>query len=47
MEQLGKIPEKGDRFSFENLDIIITETDSHRVNKIKVTVTQENELQEV
>lgn len=47
MEQLGKIPEKGDRFSFENLDIIITETDSHRVNKIKVTVTQANELQEV
>ena len=36
MEQLGKMPEEGDKFSFENLDITITETDSHRVTKIKV-----------
>ncbi len=36
MEQLGKMPEDGDEFSFENLDITITETDSHRVTKIKV-----------
>lgn len=46
MEQLGKIPEKGDRFSFENLDVIITETDSHRVNKIKVTVRPVEESEE-
>ena len=46
MEQLGKIPEKGDRFSFENLDVIITETDSHRVNKIKVTVRPVEEPEE-
>ena len=46
MEQLGKIPEKGDRFSFENLDVIITETDSHRVNKIKVTVKPVEEFEE-
>ena len=36
MEQLGKMPEEGDRFTYENLDITITETDSHRVTKIKV-----------
>ena len=36
MEQLGKMPEEGDKFTFENLDITITETDSHRVTKIKV-----------
>lgn len=40
MEQLGKIAEKGDKFSYENLDIMITETDAHRVNKIKVTVNE-------
>lgn len=40
MEQLGKMPEKGDRFSYENLDIIIIETDSHRVTRIKVTVNE-------
>ena len=36
MEQLGKIPEQGDKFTFENLDIIITGVDSHRVTKIQV-----------
>lgn len=36
MEQLGKIPEVGDKFEFENLDITITETDSHRVTYINV-----------
>ena len=36
MEQLGKIPIQGDKFTFENLDIIITGVDSHRVTKIQV-----------
>lgn len=36
MEQLGRIPEKDDKFVYEDLDITITETDSHRVMKIKV-----------
>ena len=36
MEQVGKIPEKGDSFSFENLDVTVTETDSHRVSHAKV-----------
>ena len=46
MEQLGKIPEKGDRFSYKNLDVIIIETDSHRVNKIKVTVNPVEETED-
>ncbi|MBQ2841143.1 MAG: HlyC/CorC family transporter [Oscillospiraceae bacterium] len=36
MEQLGKIPENGESFEFENLNITITETDSHRVTQITV-----------
>ena len=36
MEQVGKIPEKGDSFEFENIDVTVTETDSHRVSYAKV-----------
>lgn len=36
MEQLGRIPEIGDKFEYQNLDIAITGTDSHRVTQIKV-----------
>ncbi len=36
MEQLGKMPEPGDKFEYENLEITITETDSHRVTQIRV-----------
>lgn len=36
MEQLGKIPEKGDRFTFGNLDITIAEIESHRITQIDV-----------
>ncbi len=36
MEALDKIPACGDRFSFENLDITVTETDYHRVSAIEV-----------
>ena len=43
MEQLGKIPEKGDNFTYSNLIIRIVEIDSHRVSKIKVTVNPKNE----
>ncbi len=40
MEQLGGIPEKGDRFQHENLDITVTETDSHRVEYVRVVRTK-------
>lgn len=36
MEQLDKIPEKGDKFQFEELDISVFETDSRRATKIDV-----------
>ena len=38
-EQLDKIPEKGDHFTFENLDITVTDTDSHRPLFATVHVT--------
>ncbi len=43
MEEYGQIPEKGDSFTFENLDITVTETDSHRITKIKVLVSEKHE----
>ena len=36
MEALDKIPACGDKFSFENLDVTVTETDFHRVSTIHV-----------
>ena len=42
MEQLDKIPVKGDRFTYENLNIIVTQTDSHRVAFAKVIRTVES-----
>jgi CBS domain containing-hemolysin-like protein len=38
MEQISKMPEIGDNFSYENLEIKITETDTHRVTKLTVKV---------
>jgi len=35
-EQMGKIPEEGDSFTYENLEITITETDGRRVIAAKV-----------
>ena len=39
MEKVGKIPDVGDGFESANLNVVVTETDSHRVTQIKVTVT--------
>jgi CBS domain containing-hemolysin-like protein len=36
MEQLGKVPEEGDAFAYEELEITVTETDFHRVAYVKV-----------
>ena len=36
MEQLGKVPEKGDTFEYDELSITVFETDSRRVTKIDV-----------
>ena len=42
-EQLGKIPERSDRFDYKNIHVIVTETDSHRVVKAKVLVFEKEE----
>ncbi len=38
---LGRMPESGDRFSFENLDVEITGAESHRVNSLRVSLVPE------
>lgn len=38
MDNLGKIPEVGDRFDYENLNVEVTETDGRRASEIIVTV---------
>ena len=43
MEQLGKIPEAGDFFEYENLSIKVFETDGQRVTFIDVIKTAEDE----
>ena len=43
MEQLGKIPEQDETFSFENLDVTILEIDSNRVIRIKVVENEKVE----
>ncbi len=45
MEELDKIPACGDKFSYRNLDITVTETDYHRVSIIHV-VRHETEDEE-
>ena len=40
MEELGKIPEVGDKFSFRNLDVTVTDTDERRVVEIEVIVNE-------
>ena len=44
MEKLCKIPEKGDYFEFENLNIEILETDYHRVLFIRVIEKKETDM---
>ena len=40
MEELDKLPVVGDSFSFEHLDIQVTETDDHRPTYIRVIVNE-------
>ena len=42
-EQIGKIPNRGDRFDYEHIHVIVTETDSHRVIKAKVLVLEKED----
>ncbi len=40
MELMEKIPENGDNFGYEHLDITVTETDSHRVITLNVKMVE-------
>lgn len=40
MELLGKIPETGDHFNFQNLSVTVSETDGQRVTLIDVTALE-------
>lgn len=44
--ELDKIPEEGDTFSYMNLDVIVTKTDSRRVVEIEVTVIPPEVMEE-
>ena len=46
MEKLDKIPEVADTFTFDNVTVEITETDSHRATYVRVTVVPVLEEQE-
>ncbi|MBQ6263468.1 MAG: HlyC/CorC family transporter [Clostridia bacterium] len=46
LDQIGKIPDVGDTFDYENLHVTVTETDNQRVVAINVIVEQEEEDEE-
>ena len=46
MEQLGRIPLKDDKFTFEHLDFIIEETDSRRVISTKVIKNEKQDKED-
>ena len=43
LEELGRVPEPGDRFTWENLDVTVTRAEHHRVLEIRVEVLPEAE----
>lgn len=43
MNMLGRIPEKGDEFTYENLQVSVMEMDGKRVEKIRLIVNKEEE----
>ncbi|MBQ9543577.1 MAG: HlyC/CorC family transporter [Clostridia bacterium] len=43
MEQVDKIPDKGDQFDYENLHVRVSDTDGHRVTHINVTVKEKTD----
>ena len=38
LEQLGKIAEEGDTFTYENLSVVVTKVDQRRIIEISVNV---------
>ena len=43
MEQIGRIPVEGDKFTYENLDVTVSSTDNKRVLEILVTKLPDKE----
>ena len=43
MEEVGRVPEEGDHFVYENLDVTVTKVDHRRVLEIRVVVLPEKE----
>jgi len=43
MEQVGRIPEEGDRFRAEGLDVTVTQMEHHRVLEIRVRVLDKDD----
>lgn len=46
VDTLGEIPEKGDAFTYRNLDVVVNKTNLNRVLEIIVTVHREEEKKE-
>ena len=47
MEQVGRVPEEGDRFQAEGLDVTVTRVDHRRVMEIRVEVLPEEDAESV
>lgn len=45
-EQMNKIPEKNDKFIYNNLEIEVTEVDFHRILSLKITKNKPIEIEE-
>ena len=45
-EQMDKIPTVGEKFTFKNLDVEITEATETRVNEVKITVSEKEDEEE-
>ncbi|MGN0479569.1 MAG: HlyC/CorC family transporter [Hominenteromicrobium sp.] len=43
IEQLDRIPEKGDSFDFENLHVVVEETEYQRAARVRISVTPDSE----
>ena len=46
MSELDKIPEEGDSFTYRNVDVVVTKTDSSRVLEIVATVRPDSDEDE-
>ena len=46
MDQMQRIPEKGDQFTYENLTITATEIDDHRIEWVTVEVAPKEDNEE-